>query len=89
MLEDHQLALVVLAVASPFLIAVFLKHYFQYKSETAHKLAELDLKMTANENEILRKQVQDLRSRVEVLEAIVTDEGYTLRKKIAKRRKAQ
>lgn len=83
MSEGLELALVVLAVASPFLIAVFLKHYFQYKSETAHKLAELDLKMTANENEVLRKQVQDLRSRVEVLEAIVTDERYTLRRKIA------
>ena len=81
--DGIQLALVVLAVASPFLIAVFLKHYFHYKSETAHRLAELDSKMTANENEILRKQAHDLRSRVEVLEAIVTDEGYTLRKKIA------
>ena len=81
--DGIQLALVVLAVASPFLIAVFLKHYFQYKSETAHRLAELDLRMAASENEILKKQVLDLRGRVEVLEAIVTDEGYTLRKKIA------
>jgi len=81
--DGIQLALVVLALASPFLIAVFLKHYFKYKSETAHKLAELDLKMAANENEILRKQVRELRSRVEVLEAIVTDDGYTLRKQIA------
>lgn len=81
--DGIQLAMVVLAVASPFLIAVFLKHYFRDKSETAHRLAQLDLKMAASENEILRKQVLDLRSRVEVLEAIVTDDGYTLRKKIA------
>ena len=81
--DGIQLALVVLALASPFLIAVFLKHYFRYKSETAHKLAELDLRIAVNENEILKKQMLELRSRVEVLEAIVTDEGYTLRKKIA------
>lgn len=54
--DGIQLALVILALASPFLIAVFLKHYFKYKSETAHRLAELDLRMAANENEILRKQ---------------------------------
>jgi hypothetical protein len=81
--EGIQLAIVVLAVTSPFLIGVFLKHYFMYKSATAHKLAELDLKIAANENDILRKQVADLRARIEVLEAIVTDDGYTLRKKIA------
>jgi cell division protein FtsB len=83
MADGLQVALVVLALASPFLIAVFLKHYFQYKSETAHKLAELDLRTAANETESLRKQVRELQDRVEVLEAIVTDDGYTLRKKIA------
>jgi cell division protein FtsB len=81
--QGIEIAMVVLALASPFLIAVFVKHYFQYRSETAHKLAELDLKIAVNENEILKKQMLELRSRVEVLEAIVTDEGYTLRKKIA------
>ena len=81
--DGIQLAMIILALASPFLIAVFLKHYFRYKSETAHKLTELDLRMAGNENENLRKQVLELRSRVEVLEAIVTDDGYTLRKKIA------
>jgi hypothetical protein len=78
-----ELALILLALASPFLVAAFLKHYFRYKSETAHKLAELDLRVAANQNEILRKEVLELRSRVETLEAIVTDEGYTLRKQIA------
>ena len=83
MTDGLQVALVVLALASPFLIAAFLKHYFQYKSETAHKLAELDLKTAANETESLRNQVRELQGRVEVLEAIVTDDGYSLRKKIA------
>jgi hypothetical protein len=81
--EGLQLAMVVLAIASPFLIAVFLKHYFKYKSETAHRLAELDLRVAASENEALRKQVLELRTRIEVLEAIVTDDRYTLRKQIA------
>ena len=74
--DGIQLAMVVLALASPFVIAVFLKHYFAYKSEAAHKLAALDLKVAA-------KQLRDLQSRVEALETIVTDDGYTLRKKIA------
>jgi hypothetical protein len=74
--DGIQLALIVLALSLPFLIAVFLKHYFAYKSEAARKLA-------ANENEILRRQALDLQSRVKTLEAIVTDEGYTLRKQIA------
>jgi cell division protein FtsB len=81
--DGLQLASVVLALASPFVIAVFLKHYFAYKSEAARKRAQHDLSTAANENEILRKQVADLRARVETLEAIVTDDGYTLRKKIA------
>lgn len=81
--DGIQLAMVVLALASPFVIAVFLKHYFAYKSEAAHKLAALDLKVAANENESLRKQLRELQSRVEALETIVTDDGYTLRKKIA------
>lgn len=81
--EGLQLAMVILALGSPFLIAVFLKHYFQYKSAVAHRLADADRTAAENNNEILRKQVLDLRARVEVLEAIVTDDGYTLRKKIA------
>jgi cell division protein FtsB len=81
--DGLELAMVVLAIASPFLIAVFLKHYFQYKSETAHRLAQLDLRVAASETDALRKQVGELQTRVEVLEAIVTDDGYTLRKKIA------
>jgi ribosomal protein S3AE len=83
MSDGLQVAVIVLALASPFLIGVFLKHYFQYKSETAHKLADLDLRTAANETEGLRKQVRELQSRVEALETIVTDDGYTLRKKIA------
>ena len=78
-----ELALVLLALASPFLVALLLKHYFRYRSETAQKLAELDLKLAQNENEILRKQVLGLQSRIETLEAIVTDDGYDLRRKIA------
>jgi cell division protein FtsB len=78
-----ELALIVIAVSSPFLIAVFMKHYFSYKADAAQKLAELDLKAAASDNEALRKTVAELKARVEVLEAIVTDDGYSLRKKIA------
>lgn len=81
--DGLQLASVVLALASPFVITVFLKHYFAYKSEAARKRSEQDLKDAASESETLRRQLLELKSRVETLEAIVTDDGYTLRKKIA------
>ncbi len=83
MADILELALILLAVASPFLIAMLLKHYFQYKSETANKLAELDLKLAQNENELLRQQVEGLQKRVETLEAVVTEESYDLNRRIA------
>ena len=76
-------ALVLMVCASPILVAVFLKHYFRYKSETASKLAELDLKLAVNENEILQRRVSNLQKRTEVLEGIITDEGYMLTKEIS------
>ncbi len=78
-----ELILVIVALASPFLIGLFLKHYFRYKSDVAGKLAKLDLKVAEANNEALHKLVVTLQSRVEVLEAIVTDEGYNLHRKIA------
>ncbi len=78
-----ELALVLLAVASPFLLALFLKHYFAYKSQTANKLAELDLKVAERDTEALQQHVLRLQQRIETLEAIVVDEGYDLKKRIA------
>ena len=77
-------ALVLLIFASPILIGVFLKHYFKYKSETASKLAELDLKIARNENEVLQQRVMSLEKRTEALESIVTDSGYQLDMQISK-----
>ena len=83
MQDIFELALVLLAVASPFLLALFLKHYFAYKSQTAHKLAELDLKVAERNSEALERHVLNLQARIEALEAIVVDEGYDLNKRIA------
>lgn len=76
-------ALVVLVLASPFLVGLLLKQYFRYKSETASKLAELELAVSHGKNELLQHQVTKLQSRVEVLERIVTDDRYELTQQIS------
>lgn len=76
-------AVFLLAATSPILIAVFLKQYFRYKSETNNKLADLDLKLAQSQNDLLQKRVVDLQSRVEVLERIVTDKRYELNQEIS------
>lgn len=76
-------ALVLMVCASPVLVAVFLKHHYRYKSEMAGKLAELDLKLAQNQNEILQQRVTNLQERTEVLEGIITNEGYMLSKEIS------
>ena len=73
----------VLVLASPFLIGMFFKQYFKYKSESTAKLAELELKVSQGENELLQRRVTTLQQRVEVLERIVTDDRYELTRQIA------
>ncbi len=74
-----ELALVLLAVASPFLLALFLKQYFAYKSHTANQLAEL----AARDGKAQHQHLLRLQARIEALEAIVVDEGYDLKRRIA------
>ncbi len=75
--------LVVLVCASPFLVGIFLQQYFKYKTETASKLAEIELALTQNQNELLQHRVTQLQKRMEVLERIVTDDSYELTQQIS------
>ena len=77
-------AVVMIAIASPVLVAIFMKHYFRYKADTASKLAELDLRIAKSENSLLQTRVGALQKRVEVLERVVTDSSYDLNLQIAK-----
>ncbi len=78
------LAGVVLAIAMPFLVAIFLKHYFAHKSKIASQLSLMKLEIAQLDNEDLRQQLDMTKSRVETIEAIVTDQGYELNRKISK-----
>ncbi len=83
MRDALEVGAVMLAIAAPFLIALFLKHYFNYRSEVAIQINKMKLEVSELDNAALRDQVADLQSRVETLEAVVTDSKYDLDKKIA------
>ena len=78
----RELFFVMLVVSAPFLVAVFVVHYFRYRSEAA-RVAAAGAKRDQAEDAELRQRVERLQERVEVLEAIVTDSKYDLGRKIA------
>jgi cell division protein FtsB len=78
----RELLFVTLVVSAPFLIGIFLVHYFRYRSEAARVDAAAKESADADDAQ-LRQQVQRLQERVEVLEAIVTDTKYDLNRKIS------
>jgi hypothetical protein len=78
-----ELFLVMVAVSSPVLIIVFVRHYFRYRAHVAHRIGEAAREAAERDGEELRREVAILRRRVEVLEAIVTDKKYELSQRIA------
>lgn len=78
----RELFLVTLAVSAPFLIGLFVVHYFRYRAEAA-RLAAAGRARDEADDEALQRRVDRLQERVEVLEAIVTDTRYDLGRKIA------
>lgn len=80
--EALRVGLIMLAVTSPVLIGMFMVHYFKYRSKLAGQLSS-DMERVDQENADLRRQLKDLRERVEVLETIVTDKRYDLSARIA------
>lgn len=79
----REFILVVAAISAPFLIGTFLVHYFRYRTLVMKRLSSEGEQALARENAELKGQVQNLRERIEVLEAIVTDHKYDLGRKIA------
>jgi F0F1-type ATP synthase membrane subunit b/b' len=81
--ENLSLLLTMLAVSAPFLIALGVVYYFKYRAAASARGND-SVKVAGDlENLELRRQMKALQKRVEVLEAIVTDEKHELSRKIA------
>ena len=78
----RELLFVTLVVSAPFLIGIFVVHYFRFRAEAARISAAAVERGDADDTQ-LKQQVERLQERVEVLEAIVTDTRYDLGRKIS------
>tara|TARA_B110000908_G_C10142429_1_gene397427 strand:- start:240 stop:488 length:249 start_codon:yes stop_codon:yes gene_type:complete len=77
-----ELFLVMLALTSPILIIIFVRHYFHYKSEVNQKILALQKGSDTEAVITLQQKVEVLVERVIVLERIVTDNNFDLRHEI-------
>lgn len=75
------LFLVMLALTSPILMIIFIRHYFNYRSEINQKLLTLQEKTDAVIT--MQKKLDILIKRVTVLERIVTDSKIDLNHEIS------
>ena len=77
-----ELAGVFLAMASPFLVWVFLAEWFRYKREMRQQLSEINKEMAELDVKTLKQELELQKERIAVLEAIVTEEKFELNQKI-------
>jgi hypothetical protein len=77
-----ELFLVMLALTSPILIIIFVRHYFHYKSEINQKILALQKDSDTEAVITMQQRVEVLVARVIVLEKIVTDNNFDLRHEI-------
>ena len=73
-----ELFLVMMALTSPILIIIFVRHYFNYKSQVNQKLLVLQKKCDTDAVATMQKKLDILVKRVIVLETIVTDSNIDL-----------
>ena len=74
-----------MVVAIVFISVGFGVMYDMYKKHLEFKAKTLDHNRLSDEqNSVLKQQVAKLEERVQVLEKIVTDEGYSVQKEINK-----
>ncbi len=78
MLFALNLALILLACTMPVLAIIAVAKFFKYKEQTAHHLHNLRTEIDLASKTELKREVQELRERVQVLEAIITDSKYNL-----------
>jgi|GEM_PF-1507798 hypothetical protein len=73
-----ELFLVMMALTSPILIIIFVRNYFNYKSEVNQKILALQKESDTDAEINMQKKVDVLIKRVIVLEKIVTDGNFDL-----------
>ncbi|AEP29087.1 hypothetical protein [Brumicola nitratireducens] len=78
-----ELFLVMLALTSPILIIIFVRNYFNYKSEVNQKILALQKDTDTEAVNSMQKRVEQLAKRVIVLEKIVTDSKFELGQEIS------
>lgn len=77
---------IVMAIAMPFLLGVFIAEYFKYKREVGVHLKEVRIELAHLNNEALKQELASHKERIETLETIVTDAKYELGNKIQRLR---
>jgi hypothetical protein len=77
-----ELFLVMLALTSPILIIIFVRHYFHYKSKVNQNILALQKGSDTEAVITLQQKVEVLVERVIALERIVTDNNFDLRHEI-------
>lgn len=78
-----ELSLVMLALSSPILVTIFVRNYFNYKSEVNQKLLVLQKESDSNAVKAMQKKLDSLIDRVIVLEKIVTNNNIDLSREIS------
>lgn len=78
-----ELLLVMLALTSPILIIILVRHYFNYKSEVNQKILALQKDSDTEAVITMQQKVDGLVARVIVLEKIVTDSKFDLGQEIS------
>ncbi|MBU2970266.1 hypothetical protein KO527_12990 [Pseudoalteromonas sp. C2R02] len=79
-----ELFLVMMALTSPILVAIFVRNYFNYKSEVNQKLLALQKENDTNTTIVMQKKLDILTDRVIVLEKIVTNSNIDLSQEISR-----
>jgi len=77
-----ELFLVMMALTSPILIIIFVRNYFNYKSEVNQKILALQKDSDTEAVITMQDKVEVLVARVIVLEKIVTDSKFDLGQEI-------
>lgn len=78
-----ELFLVMMALTSPILIIIFVRNYFNYKSEVNQKFLALQQENDINTQIVTQKKLDVLIKRVIVLEKIALDNNIDLSREIS------
>lgn len=78
-----QIFSIMMAVFVPISLVVFISEYFKYKRSTNAQIGDLKKEIEENSTEEMEKEIASLKERIMVLEAIVTDRGFDLERKIS------